>query len=61
MNRNLCKPCAEKLRRKGKIVTFKFGGRDNKITCDACGCRRFGATYDVRGKEKRRPKWAIPS
>lgn len=52
MNRPLCKPCAEALR-KHKQLIFVSGGRDNKITCAKCGRRRFGAVYDVRRKGRR--------
>ena len=52
MNRTLCRPCAEKLKQH-KQVRFVSGGRDNKITCAECGCRRYGALYDVRRKGRR--------
>lgn len=55
MNKNLCKPCSEALKREGKSVVFQSGGRDNKITCDRCGLRKFGSVYDVR-KGRRRAK-----
>jgi hypothetical protein len=48
MNKNLCKPCAEKLRQAGKQLTVQAIARDYKITCAECGRRRFGALYDVR-------------
>jgi hypothetical protein len=50
---DLCKPCTEELKRAGKTVIFQSGGVNNKITCDFCGQRRYGATYAVsRSKRK---------
>ena len=50
--KSLCRPCAEALK-KTKTVVFAAGGVNNKITCDFCGRRRYGATYAVsRSKRK---------
>lgn len=46
MKRNLCVPCAAKLSEKREVQLIEHG-RDNKITCDACGRRRYGNTYNV--------------
>ena len=50
---DLCRPCMEALRREGATVTHVSGGRDKKVDCSKCGCRRFGATYDVTGIVKK--------
>lgn len=49
MKRTLCGTCAELLRR-GYDLKKIAGGVDNKITCDKCGKRRYGATYEVMPK-----------
>lgn len=49
MKKLLCKPCAVALEGKGKIVK-SAGGRSEKITCSACGRRRYGTTYDVTSR-----------
>lgn len=49
MKRTLCGTCAELLRR-GYDLKKIAGGVDNKITCDNCGKRRYGATYEVTPK-----------
>lgn len=51
--RDLCKPCSLELA-KTKTVIYHAGGVNNKITCYACGLRRYGATYMVRsiGRQK---------
>ncbi len=46
MKHNLCVPCAIKLSEKREVQLIEHG-RDNKITCDACGRRRYGNTYNV--------------
>lgn len=46
MKMQLCKPCAL-----GMSADYKklkpAGGRCEKITCAACGRRRFGVAYEV--------------
>lgn len=46
MKKLLCRPCAAELEAKGKTVKH-IGGRSEKITCAACGRRRYGTAYDV--------------
>ena len=53
--RDLCRPCAEKLRANGKIVMYVSGGRDHKVFCDKCYRRRFGATYKITSNATREP------
>ncbi len=50
--KELCRPCAALLGAK-KSVTLISSGRDRKITCGLCGRRRFGATFDVKRKQKK--------
>ena len=49
----LCRPCAEALKAAGKTVKTE-NGRCEKITCAECGRRRFGITYDVTGRKRRK-------
>lgn len=53
--RNLCRPCAAELERRGKPV-LSAGEGSRKITCDLCGRRRYGTAYDVDGRLVRRKK-----
>lgn len=53
MIKTLCKPCAVYLKERGKTVT-PLSGRSGKITCDACGRRRFGISYNVTGRVTQR-------
>lgn len=46
MKHKLCVPCAAKLSEK-RVVQLIEHGRDNKITCDGCGRRRYGNIYNV--------------
>lgn len=46
MKRNLCVPCAAKLAEKRDVQLIAHT-RDNKITCDSCGRRRYGNQYNV--------------
>lgn len=48
---DLCRPCAELLG-EAYVLTKHSGGVNNKVTCDKCGKKRFGATY-LCGKPKR--------
>ena len=41
MKKKLCKPCAIKLTNLGLY------GKNEKVTCDECGNRRFGCIYEV--------------
>ena len=44
----LCRPCAEKLK---EAYTVKpAGGIAKKITCQQCGKRRYGVTYQIEKK-----------
>jgi hypothetical protein len=45
MKKTLCKPCAIELSAKRRVD--RVGGRSEKITCDICGRRRYGITYEV--------------
>ncbi len=47
----LCGACAAKLGH-GYDVRKVAGGVDNKVTCDECGRRRYGGTYELRPKER---------
>ena len=47
----LCVPCAEKLKEGYDVKKVKVG-INRKVTCAACGKRRYGAVYEVTGKEK---------
>ena len=49
--RDLCRPCAEKLRANGKTVMYVSGGRDHKVLCYECARRRFGALYKITVRE----------
>lgn len=42
----LCSLCASWLREEGKSVKM-LTGKSEWITCDGCGRRRLGVTYDV--------------
>lgn len=46
MKKMLCKPCAIKLTDLGYKVVHVYG-KNEKVTCDECGNRRFGCTYEV--------------
>lgn len=45
---DLCKPCAVEKSRQG-VRLKSVSGRTDKITCAACGRRRFGRTYEAKG------------
>ena len=49
MKKNLCTPCAMELTEKRSVQLISRGA-DQKVTCDHCGRRRFGGTYEVRWK-----------
>lgn len=49
----LCRPCAEALGREWSLRRLS-GGRDNKVTCDRCGRRRYGVTYELSRKKEER-------
>ena len=53
MTKTLCKPCAAALAASGKTVK-PIARRCDKITCSACGRRRFGITYEVTGRAVRK-------
>ena len=52
MKKALCKPCALGIGATGKRVEVAEGLR-GKLTCDGCGRRRFGRTYEVTGRKKK--------
>ena len=49
--RLLCLPCEAQLdkdlREAGMMLRKVAGGKDNKITCEKCGKRRYGAEYQI--------------
>lgn len=51
MEMTLCKPCAMGKAADGKKVK-QLAGRCEKITCVACGRRRYGSKYDVTEKKE---------
>ena len=53
MKKTLCKPCAVALAASGKTVK-PIAHRCDKITCSACGRRRFGITYEVTRRAVRK-------
>lgn len=52
MKKDLCKPCAKELEQRGKTVQ-PLEVRAEKITCKACGRRRYGLTYEVTGRARK--------
>lgn len=48
---NLCGRCAALVEEHYKLTRIS-GGRDNKVTCEVCGKRRYGGTYEITTKEK---------
>lgn len=42
----LCRPCYEARKQAGAKLKLAWAGRDNKIVCDGCGRKRYGAIYD---------------
>lgn len=52
MKQTLCKPCAMELERRGKTVK-PLETRAEKITCKACGRRRYGVRYEVTGRARK--------
>ena len=44
----LCGVCAAKYRDGGLLLIRTAGGVNNKVTCSACGKRRYGATYEIK-------------
>lgn len=48
----LCLPCALALEKTAPVKRLTFH-KDRKVTCRMCGRARFGADYEVGGKEKR--------
>lgn len=57
MIKQLCKPCAVDLANRGKTVK-QIAARCEKITCAECGRRRFGVSYEVTGRARRKKKEA---
>lgn len=52
MKQKLCKPCAKELERRGKTVQ-PLEVKAEKITCKACGRRRYGVQYEVTGRARK--------
>ena len=50
MKKIMCKPCSLGVAAEGKKVKQAVG-RWEKITCEVCGRRRFGAVFEVTDKE----------
>lgn len=50
MTKELCGICAIKLRESGMEVK-QVGGRMEKISCQECGKRKYGTTYEVTAKK----------
>ena len=46
MKADLCKSCAEFLKRKGHDLVVVQGESDREITCAKCGRKRPGNTYE---------------
>lgn len=46
---HLCVPCAEDLKERYELKLIP--GRAEKLTCDYCGKRRYGSTYEVEQKK----------
>lgn len=42
----LCRPCYEERKKAGAKLKLVKAGKDNKIVCDGCGKKRYGAIYD---------------
>ena len=51
MLKAMCKPCSMGEVAAGMKVK-QVSGKFEKITCDVCKRRRFGATFDVTKKEE---------
>ena len=47
---DLCGACAEQMKEAYSLRRV-HGGVDNKVTCDNCGRRRYGATYELTKKK----------
>ena len=53
MRYELCRPCSEEMTAAGYEVVKIKAPSDNKITCRKCKRRRYGATYEVKPKQKK--------
>ena len=49
MTMELCRPCAEKRKKKGQRLVLAYHGVNEKITCADCQRRRYGAKYNTEG------------
>ena len=49
---NLCWRCAHALEDSGKKLTQVHHGKDQKIKCDVCGRKGYGAAYTIEKKKK---------
>lgn len=49
----VCRPCAEAMRRAGKVLREVEHRRDEKGTCFWCGRRRFVSWYEIVRRSKR--------
>lgn len=52
MKKELCVPCAEKLKDAGYNLRVSGHGANQKVNCCGCGRRRFGSVYDVSKPKK---------
>lgn len=50
MKKELCKPCAVAMSKRGIKLT-QATARTDKITCAECGRRRYGIAYEVDGQQ----------
>ena len=49
----LCGKCAAIKKSEGQAIKLIAGAANSKVTCEVCGRRRYGATYEVGGKDKK--------
>ena len=53
----LCAACAREMQANGFAVKPEQRGVNQKVTCERCGRRRYGGTYELEGmKRPRRQK-----
>lgn len=48
---DLCGRCAALLGQEYDVRKVA-GGRDHKVTCQQCGLRRYGGTYEIGRRQK---------
>ncbi len=49
---DLCGRCAALFDEHYKLTRIS-GGRENKVTCEKCGKRRYGGTYEITLKKRK--------